>query len=90
MKALVVESPNLPSIPSDEDGVPSNSGAATASLRPPWAATPALRQAIASQSQSTLRPEDIFGDVEPIRLEDFFTDGQRKFRSRASSSNWNI
>ena len=38
---------------------------------PNWAKTPNLVSALATQSTS-LRPEDIFGDVQPIKLEGTF------------------
>lgn len=56
--------------------------------RPDWAKTPALAVALAQQ-QKQVRPEDIFGEVQPVKLEDFFKDtGKRYARSRTSNINW--
>ena len=75
------ESPAFPSIPSEEED---RHGSSTS--RPPdWATTPALRAAMASQSAS-LHPEEIFGAVQPIKLEEFFTGAGKRFHGRPSTS----
>ncbi|KZT01027.1 uncharacterized protein LAESUDRAFT_496370 [Laetiporus sulphureus 93-53] len=54
--------------------------------RPEWAQSPELRQAL--QQQSTMNPDDIFGAIEPLRMEDIFRTRQSRFRARTSSANW--
>jgi hypothetical protein len=53
---------------------------------PEWAQSPELRQAL--QMQSTMNPDDIFGAVRPIRMEEIFRTRTSRFRSRTSSANW--
>lgn len=54
---------------------------------PAWAESPALRQALASQSAAD--PDAIFGDVAPMRMEEIFTGSSlRRVRPRTSSANW--
>ncbi|RUS22506.1 hypothetical protein BC937DRAFT_88719 [Endogone sp. FLAS-F59071] len=60
-----------------------------------WAQSPALRSALLKQS--SMNPENIFGQIQPLRMEgqkcdmldlDIFKVKPRKFRSRSSSANW--
>lgn len=53
---------------------------------PEWAQSPELRQAL--QQQSTMNPDDIFGRIGPLRMEDIFRTRQSRFRARTSSANW--
>ncbi|KAF8587277.1 hypothetical protein K439DRAFT_1659112 [Ramaria rubella] len=53
---------------------------------PDWAQSPVL--GIALQSQSRLNPDDIFGPVRPLRMEEIFTTRHSRFRARTSSANW--
>ncbi|KAI6136627.1 hypothetical protein F5141DRAFT_1075741 [Pisolithus sp. B1] len=53
---------------------------------PNWAQSPELRQAL--QMQSTVNPDDIFGDIRPLRMEEIFRTRQSRFRARTSSANW--
>lgn len=55
--------------------------------RPTWAMTPNL--AVALNAQKSQRAEDVFGKVQPIKLEDFFKGSGKKFPNRSSTSNWN-
>jgi hypothetical protein len=53
---------------------------------PGWAQSPELRQAL--QMQSTVNPDDIFGTIRPLRMEEMFRTRQSRFRARTSSANW--
>ncbi|CCM02151.1 uncharacterized protein FIBRA_04229 [Fibroporia radiculosa] len=53
---------------------------------PNWAQSPELRQAL--QQQSTMNPDDIFGRIGPLRMEEIFRTRQSRFRARTSSANW--
>jgi len=53
---------------------------------PNWAQSPELRQAL--QMQSTVDPDDIFGAIRPLRMEEVFRTRQSRFRARTSSANW--
>lgn len=53
---------------------------------PDWAQSPELRQAL--QMQSTMNPDDIFGAIRPLRMEELFRTRQSRFRARTSSANW--
>ena len=53
---------------------------------PGWAQSPELAQAL--QSQATVNPDDIFGAIRPLRMEDIFRSRQSRFRARTSSANW--
>lgn len=53
---------------------------------PEWAQSPELRTALAGQSR--LNPDDIFGPIGPLRMEEIFRTRQSRFRARTSSANW--
>jgi hypothetical protein len=53
---------------------------------PEWAQSPELRQAL--QLQSTVNPDDIFGAIRPLRMEEMFRTRPSQFRARSSSANW--
>jgi hypothetical protein len=53
---------------------------------PNWAQSPELRHAL--QQQSTVNPDDIFGPIRPLRMEEMFRTRQSRFRARTSSANW--
>jgi len=53
---------------------------------PHWAQSPELRHAL--QAQSTINPDEIFGAVRPLRMEELFKTRSTKFRARTSSANW--
>lgn len=53
---------------------------------PNWAQSPALREAL--QSQSTVDPDDIFGAIKPLKMEELFKTRTSRFRARTSSANW--
>lgn len=53
---------------------------------PDWAQSPELRHAL--QMQSTVNPDDVFGAIRPLRMEEIFRTKQSRFRARTSSANW--
>jgi hypothetical protein len=53
---------------------------------PDWAQSPELRQAL--EAQSTINPDDIFGAIRPLRMEEMFKARTSRFRARTSSANW--
>jgi Inner centromere protein, ARK binding region len=53
---------------------------------PHWAQSPELRHAL--QVQSTINPDEIFGSVKPLRMEELFKTRTSRFRARTSSANW--
>lgn len=54
---------------------------------PEWAQSPDLRHALSEQSR--LNPDNLFGAIRPLRMEEVFN-GNRvsRFRARTSSANW--
>ncbi|KAI5123631.1 hypothetical protein M0805_003445 [Coniferiporia weirii] len=53
---------------------------------PHWAQSPELREAL--QTQSTVNPDDIFGAIKPLKMEELFKTRTSRFRARTSSANW--
>ncbi|KAJ6519807.1 hypothetical protein C8R45DRAFT_952785 [Mycena sanguinolenta] len=53
---------------------------------PSWAQDTMLQQAL--QVQSTINPDDIFGAVRPLKMEEVFRNRTGRFRARTSSANW--
>ncbi|KAF7347842.1 INCENP-ARK-bind domain-containing protein [Mycena venus] len=53
---------------------------------PSWAQDPVLQQAL--EIQSTINPDDIFGAVRPLRMDELFRNRTGRFRARTSSANW--
>lgn len=53
---------------------------------PNWAQSPELKEAL--KQQSTINPDDIFGAVRPLRMEEIFKTRTSRFRARTSSANW--
>ncbi len=53
---------------------------------PDWAKSPDIAQAL--QQQSTINPDDIFGPIGPLRMEEIFRTRHSRFRARTSSANW--
>ncbi|KAJ7225524.1 hypothetical protein GGX14DRAFT_639397 [Mycena pura] len=57
------------------------------SFNPPsWAQSPDLRQAL--EIQSTINPDDIFGAIRPLKMDELFKNRTGRFRARTSSANW--
>ena len=55
--------------------------------RPQWAESPELRHAL--QAQSSRNPDELFGPIKPLNMEELFKTRTNKFRARTSSANWN-
>lgn len=53
---------------------------------PNWAQSPELRAQL--QSMSTMDPDDIFGAIKPLKMEELFKTRTSRFRARTSSANW--
>ncbi|OCB88552.1 hypothetical protein A7U60_g4255 [Sanghuangporus baumii] len=53
---------------------------------PDWAQSPELREAL--ESQKTVNPDDIFGAIRPLKMEELFKNRTSRFRARTSSANW--
>lgn len=53
---------------------------------PHWAQSPALKEAL--QQQSTVDPDDIFGAIKPLKMEELFRTRTSRFRARTSSACW--
>lgn len=54
--------------------------------RPDWAESPELRAAL--ERQATRNPDELFGPIKPISMEELFKVKVSKFRPRSSSANW--
>ena len=59
---------------------------------PDWAESPALKQALVAQQ--TMDPEQVFGPIGPLQMEEIFRgsgpQGKARFRNRSSSANWSM
>ncbi|KAI0309647.1 hypothetical protein OF83DRAFT_1179382 [Amylostereum chailletii] len=53
---------------------------------PDWAQSPEVLQQLGRQKD--LDPDDIFGPIRPLHMEDMFRTRQSRFRARTSSANW--
>jgi len=53
---------------------------------PDWAQSPNLHSTL--HALSTVNPDQIFGAVQPLHIEDMFKNRQSRFRARTSSANW--
>ncbi|KAJ8522581.1 hypothetical protein ONZ45_g872 [Pleurotus djamor] len=53
---------------------------------PSWAQSPELHQALLDQG--SINPDDIFGAIRPLRMEEIFRSRNSRFRARTSSANW--
>jgi hypothetical protein len=54
--------------------------------RPAWADSPQLRSLL--EKQATIDPDQIFGEIKPLNMDELFKERQGKFRNRTSSANW--
>jgi hypothetical protein len=56
--------------------------------KPDWVNSPALRELLSQQQ--LIDPEQVFGPIAPLRMEEVFKnkDRHKKFRDRTSSANW--
>lgn len=55
--------------------------------RPQWAESPNLHAAL--EAQASRNPDEIFGPIKPLNMEELFKQRSNKFRARTSSANWN-
>ncbi|RPB20634.1 hypothetical protein L211DRAFT_760985, partial [Terfezia boudieri ATCC MYA-4762] len=82
-----IELPEIPTDNSDSFEGPSKSSRFTV---PHWAASPELKQALVAQQ--TMDPEEVFGPIGPLQMEEIFrgsgAQGKARFRNRSSSANW--
>lgn len=53
---------------------------------PDWAQSPELSQQL--HMQRTVNPDDIFGPIRPLKMEEVFRTRHSRFRARTSSANW--
>ncbi|KAJ7634294.1 hypothetical protein DFH06DRAFT_1003774 [Mycena polygramma] len=53
---------------------------------PSWAQSPDLRQAL--EVQSTINPDEVFGAIRPLKMDELFRNRTGRFRARTSSANW--
>ncbi|OXH34374.1 hypothetical protein J008_02668 [Cryptococcus neoformans] len=54
--------------------------------RPAWAESPELRKAL--EAQAHINPDELFGPIKPLNMEELFKVRAGKFRARTSSANW--
>ncbi|KAL7420549.1 hypothetical protein Q5752_004500 [Cryptotrichosporon argae] len=74
--------PDIASEYSDSD----DSDRETDFKRPAWAESPELRSAL--EAQAHVNPDDLFGAIRPLNMEELFRQRSEKFRKRTSSANW--
>ncbi|WRT68045.1 uncharacterized protein IL334_005020 [Kwoniella shivajii] len=55
-------------------------------IPPSWAESPQLRAAL--EAQSLRNPDELFGPIKPLNMEELFKVRTNKFRARTSSANW--
>ncbi|KAL1408525.1 hypothetical protein Q8F55_005337 [Vanrija albida] len=82
MESEQIELPDIASEYSDSD----DSEKEDDFKRPGWAGTPELRNAL--KAQASINPDDLFGPIRPLNMEELFNARQGKFRARTSSANW--
>lgn len=82
MESEAIELPDIASEYSDSD----DSEKEDDFKRPGWAGTPELRNAL--KAQASINPDDLFGPIRPLNMEELFNARQGKFRARTSSANW--
>ncbi|KIR27295.1 hypothetical protein I309_03761 [Cryptococcus deuterogattii LA55] len=54
--------------------------------RPAWAESPELRKAL--EAQAHINPDELFGPIKPLNMDELFKARAGKFRARTSSANW--
>nr|XP_019013019.1 uncharacterized protein I206_02516 [Kwoniella pini CBS 10737]OCF51800.1 hypothetical protein I206_02516 [Kwoniella pini CBS 10737] len=55
-------------------------------IPPTWAESPQLRAAL--EAQASRNPDELFGPIKPLNMEELFKVRTGKFRARTSSANW--
>ncbi|RPA80388.1 hypothetical protein BJ508DRAFT_196025, partial [Ascobolus immersus RN42] len=84
----LIELPDIPSDSEEEDDDDDDDGRKKHFLPPKWAESPELQLALAQQQ--SWDPQEIFGEIPPLKMEEIFkTRDTKKFRARTSSANWN-
>ncbi|KAI9634838.1 inner centromere protein, partial [Dioszegia hungarica] len=76
----------LPDIASEYSDSGDETDDSPAFKRPQWAESPELRAALAAQASKN--PDELFGPIRPLSMEELFKAQKGKFRSRTSSGNW--
>lgn len=86
-KALDMESENivLPDIASEYSNS-DDEDKETDFVRPAWAESPELKHAL--EMQAHVNPDELFGPIKPLSMEELFQARAGKFRARTSSANW--
>lgn len=74
--------PDIASEYSDSD----DSDKETDFKRPAWAESPELKHAL--EMQANVNPDEFFGSIRPLNMDELFKQRQGKFRARTSSANW--
>lgn len=80
---------DLPDINSEyeySDDEPDSDAESPVFKRPNWAESPELRDAL--RRQATRDPDELFGPIKPLVMEELFKVPKSKFRNRTSSGNW--
>ena len=77
-----IELPDINSEYSDSE----DEGRASRRDLPDWAKSPDIAAAL--RQQSAINPDDIFGRIGPLRMEEIFRTRHSRFRARTSSANW--
>ncbi|KAL7416507.1 inner centromere protein [Mrakia frigida] len=78
-----IELPDIKSEYSDSDDEDRDS---SKQALPSWAQSPEIRNAL--REQESHNPDDIFGPMKPLSMEEVFRARAGKFRARSSSANW--
>jgi hypothetical protein len=80
------EEVELPEVPTDSEDEEEGSGSSFAI--PGWVNSPYMRTAL--MDQELVDPEEVFGPVGPLHMEEIFRDNARQHRlkHRSSSANW--
>lgn len=84
---IAPEDVDLPDIASEySDSEDESDGDSPAFKRPSWAESPELREAL--RRQANRDPDELFGPIKPLVMEELFKAPKGKFRHRTSSANW--
>jgi hypothetical protein len=78
-----IELPDIASEYSDSDDEERN---AKKAAQPSWVQSPDVRNALIQQG--SFNPDEIFGGVQELRMEEIFRGRTSRFRARTSSANW--
>ncbi len=80
--------PEIPTDSEDDEDDDDGDGVGKDFNVPDWAQSPALRQLL--EAQQLIDPEQVFGPIAPLHMEEIFKNKDRhhRFRNRTSSANW--